>query len=228
MSDTIDKMQTVELEVARNIVARSQVLQRGAERVRAVQRHPDRGHPVPGADRDARRGQVPGPAAAQAAGGRARHRHGAAAGAGPAAGRGSGSGREPGRGADRRAVRRRDRPGRPRVRPGARGGGAAGRQRGDAAQELQRDVRQPVPAQPVADRAAGANDRLPGAERGTIPTGCPTCSRWTTWSPGCAGTPRTCSCWPGTRPRASGADRCRSPTWSGPRRRRSSSTAGWR
>ena len=32
MSDTIDKMQTVELGVARNIVARAQVLQRGAER----------------------------------------------------------------------------------------------------------------------------------------------------------------------------------------------------
>jgi signal transduction histidine kinase len=32
MSDTIDKMQTVELGVARNLVARAQVLQRGAER----------------------------------------------------------------------------------------------------------------------------------------------------------------------------------------------------
>ena len=31
MSDEIDKMQTVELGVARNIVARSQALQRGAE-----------------------------------------------------------------------------------------------------------------------------------------------------------------------------------------------------
>ncbi len=69
-------------------------------------------------------------------------------------------------GADRRAVRRRDRAGRARVRPGPLRGGAAGRQRGHAAQQLQRDVRQPVPAQPVADRAPGAHDRLPGAERG--------------------------------------------------------------
>ena len=30
------------------------------------------------------------------------------------------------------------------------------------------------------------------------PAGCPTCSRWTTWSPACAGTPRTCCCSPGT------------------------------
>ena len=73
---------------------------------------------------------------------------------------------QPGGGADRRAVHRRDRPGRPGVRPGPLGGGTAGGQRGDAAQQLQRDVRQPVPAQPVADRAAGAHDRLPRAERG--------------------------------------------------------------
>src|SRR5437660_2088637 len=61
-----------------------------------------------------------------------------------------------------------------------------------------------------------------------LPTGCPTCSRWTTWSRECAGTRRTCFCWQGTRPRASRAPRCRLPTWSGPRRPRSSSTAGWR
>ena len=102
----VDKMQAVEQEVARTIVARGQVAAAGRGTVRAVQRHPDRGHPAPGADRDARRGQVPGPAAAQAAGRRARHRHGAASGAGPAAGRGDGSGHEPGGGADRRAVRR--------------------------------------------------------------------------------------------------------------------------
>src|ERR1019366_9084059 len=45
MSDTIDKMQTVELGVARNVVARAQVLQRAAEqlpeRVRQLGETPD-------------------------------------------------------------------------------------------------------------------------------------------------------------------------------------------
>ena len=73
--------------------------------LRAVHRHRDRAHPAPGAARDRRRGPVPGRAAAQAAGGRAQHRHGRTAGAGPAAGRGPGSLHQPGGGADRRAVR---------------------------------------------------------------------------------------------------------------------------
>ena len=133
---------------------------------RAGHRHRDRDHPAPGPARDDRRGPVPGRAAAQAAGRRAQRRHGGTAGAGPAAGRGPGSVHQPGGGADRRAVHRRDRPGRPRVRPGPLGGGAAGQQRGQSAEQLQRDVRQPVPAQPVADRAPGAHDRLPRAERG--------------------------------------------------------------
>ena len=58
----------------------------------------------------------------------------------------------------------------------------------------------------------------------TTPTGCPACSRWTTWSPACAATRRTCCCWPAMRARASGATRCRSRTWHGPRPRRSSTT----
>jgi hypothetical protein len=84
-----------------------------------------------------------------------------------------------------------------------------------------------VPAQPVADRAAGTDDRLPGAERGRSQ---PALQPLLHGPPGHqnAGTRRTCSCWPGTRPRASGANRCRSRTWSGRPRRRSSSTAGWR
>ena len=50
----------------------------GRGTIRAVQRHRDHGHPAPCADRDARGGQIPGPAAAPAAGRRTRHRHGAA------------------------------------------------------------------------------------------------------------------------------------------------------
>ena len=66
-------------------------------------------------------------------------------------------------------------------------------------QQLQRDVRQPVPAQPVADRAAGADDRLPGAERGRPRPAVQPVLDGPPGRPRCAGTRRTCSCWPGTR-----------------------------
>ena len=100
-SVTVDDMQRVELSLAQKIVARARSLQGGAERsaltsgvvtvvvlllvliaALAVARSMVR--PLQ-----------------QAAGGRARHRHGAAAGAGPAAERGPGSLGQPGGGADR-------------------------------------------------------------------------------------------------------------------------------
>ena len=95
-----------------------------------------------------------------------------------------------------------------------------------AARQPQRDVHQPVPAQRAADRPADPDDRRTSSRTKTTPTGCPACSPWTTWSPGCAATRRTCWCSPARSRCASGASRCRSRTWPGPRRRRSSSTAG--
>ena len=67
--------------------------------------------------------------------------------------------------ADRHRLHRRDRRGGPRVRPGARRGRAAGRRRGHAAGQPERHVRQPVPPQPDADRAAARHHRVARADR---------------------------------------------------------------
>ena len=81
-------------------------------------------------------------------------------------------------------------------------------------------------SQTLIERLARMIDNLEQTE--DDPTASAASSPWTTWSPACAATRRTCCCWPGTTTRASGRSRCRWPTWPAPRPRRSSSTTGSR
>ena len=71
-----------------------------------------------------------------------------------------GRGRSPYR-ADRHRFHRRSRRGRPGLRPSAQRGHPAGRRRGTAAGEPERDVREPVPPQPDAGRAPARHHRHP-------------------------------------------------------------------
>ena len=102
-SQKLDDMQSVELGIAQDAVDRAQSLHRRRRGVRAAHRGQRRCRPAHRADRGAPRRQVPGGAAAPAAGGGARHRHLAAPGADEAAERGAGRRRGPPSGADRRA-----------------------------------------------------------------------------------------------------------------------------
>ena len=109
----------------------------------------------------------PGQPAAQAAGGRARDRHGPAARAGGGRRRGHGAG-EAMAAVEPIGVQSTDEIGRVARafdQVHAEAVRLAG-QRGAAAQQPQRDVHQPVPAQRAADRPAGPDDRRDGAERG--------------------------------------------------------------
>ena len=106
MSGTVDDMQQVERRMARSIVARAQSLERSAEESALINAVLTARDPAPGVDRHARGRQVPCPAAAQAKGRRAQHRHGAAARAGPGTRRGHRFGDQSGGGADQRGVRR--------------------------------------------------------------------------------------------------------------------------
>ena len=67
--------------------------------------------------------------------------------------------------------------------------------------QRQRDVRQPLPPQPDAGRAAARAHRGPGAGRAGRRTGWPTSSGWTTSPPACAATARTSWSSPARRPR---------------------------
>ncbi|MCP9948903.1 nitrate- and nitrite sensing domain-containing protein [Actinomadura madurae] len=93
-----------------------------------------------------------------------RGEHPAAGPGGPAARSRGRRGRHRGQ-ADRDRLHRRDRPGRARLRRGPPRGGPARGRRGGPARQHQRDVRQPLPPQPVADRAPAPPDRGAGAER---------------------------------------------------------------
>ena len=74
----------------------------------------------------------------------------------------------------RSGLPRRDRGGGPGLRRGPPRGHPAGGRRGRAAEQRQRDVRQPLPAQPVAHGAADRPHRRPGAGRaGRRPAGQP-------------------------------------------------------
>ena len=109
--------------------------------------------------------------------------------------------------AHRRRLHRRDRRGRAGLRRGPPRGRTAGGQRGRAARQRQRDVRQPLPPQPVAGGAADRADRRPGAGRaGRQPAGEPVQAR----PPGHPHAPqqsRTSWSSPARSPRAGGASR---------------------
>ena len=92
--------------------------------------------------------------------------------------------------------------------------------------ERQRDVRQPLPAQPGARRAPAAAHRAARERTSRTPTSCRTCSSSTTSPPACGATARTC--WSSRAPtsRSATSRRSRWSTCCAPRCRRSSSTSG--